>query len=111
MIKEYKYEGEAFLLDDTKGCYTEVSYKDQVGYVGVNLQGTAESPYAWWAEGSSWVTPDGLVNGNSNGPDMASNLRALCGDLIRRHRREQAREAFKPEEACESMHEFVESLP
>ena len=111
MAKQYKYEGEPFLLDDTKGCYTEVLYKDQVGYVGVNLRGTADMPYSWRVEGFDWVTPDGLQGGNANGTDMESNVRGLCADLLRRHREASARKAFKPEEACKSMHEFVESLP
>ena len=26
-MKEYKYKGEAFQLDDSKGCYVAVTYK------------------------------------------------------------------------------------
>ena len=39
-MQKYIYEGETFLLDDTKGCYIEVEFKDTKMYVGVNLQGT-----------------------------------------------------------------------
>ena len=46
MAKEYKHQGETFLLDDSKGCYVKITYKDQVGYLGVNLQGSAESRIA-----------------------------------------------------------------
>ena len=111
MTREYKYDGETFVLDDAKGCYIEATYKDQVGYVGVNLQGTAEAPYLWWPEQSRWVTSDGLTNGNSSGGDLASNLRAMCRDLLSRHRQEEARKAFRPKEACKSLHEFAQSLP
>ena len=31
MSKEYKYEEETFLLDDSKGCYVKVTYKNQLG--------------------------------------------------------------------------------
>ena len=30
MPKEHKYQGETFLLDDSKGCYIEVNYRDLV---------------------------------------------------------------------------------
>ena len=36
-MKEYKYKSDTFELDDSKGCYIEVTYKGQKGYVGVNL--------------------------------------------------------------------------
>ena len=36
-MREYKYEGEAFELDDPKGCYIEVTYRGQKGYVGGEL--------------------------------------------------------------------------
>ena len=111
MTREFKFRGEMFLLDDSKGCYAEVTYKDQVGYMGVNLQGTPDAPYCWYPEHPNVLAPDGLKFGNSAGSDEESNLRALCGDLLRRHREAEARKAFKPEEACKSLHEFVESLP
>ena len=40
MASEYKYNGEIFLVDNSKGCYLEVSYKDVFGYVGVWVNGT-----------------------------------------------------------------------
>ena len=110
MAKEYKFEGETFGLDDSKGCYVEVSYKGQVGYVGVYLRGTKEQPYCWY-DGDSVLTKDGLSAGNSARGGMEGNLHALCRALVRKHRDAQAREAFKPEEACEGLHEFVKSLP
>ena len=110
MANEYKYEGETFGLDDSEGCFIEVTYKDLVGYVGVYLQGTAEKPFCWFTEKSA-VTKDGLNIGNSAGRDMEANLRALCETLLRQHRQAEARKAFKPEEACETLHEFVKSLP
>ena len=110
MGKEYKFEGETFELDDSNGCYIEVSYKGLVGYVGVYLQGTAEQPYCWWAENATFVTADGLTNGNATGADIESNLRDLCRTLLRKHREAEGRKAFKPEEACESLHDFVKSL-
>ncbi len=111
MATEYKYEGETFQLDDSKGCYVEVTYRDQIGYLGVNLEGTKGTPFVWYSNRPDVVTPDGMKFGNSNGPDEATNLKALCADLLRLQRQAEAREAFNPEEACKSLHEYVESLP
>lgn len=110
MASEFKYQGETFLLDDSKGCYIEVTYKDQVGYVGVKLQGTQGEPYCWWADSQSVVTPEGLTNGLSEGPSLQSNVQALCKDLIRRQQEAEARKSFDSEAACKSLHEFVETI-
>ena len=111
MSKEYKYEEETFLLDDSKGCYVKVTYKNQLGYLGVNLEGSAERPYCWWDDGDRPVTPDGLRFGNATGVEEEGNLRALCGSLLRRHREAEARKVFNRREACDSLHEFVKGLP
>ena len=77
MNKEYKYQSETFKIDDSKGCYIEVTYRDQKGYLGVYLQGTAEKPLCWY-DNQSVVTKDGLKAGNVVGRDMEAGLRALC---------------------------------
>jgi hypothetical protein len=64
-----------------------------------------------WYDSSAVVTKDGLSAGNPAPGGMEANLHALCTALVRKHRQAEAREAFKPEEACESLHEFVKSLP
>ena len=110
MAKEYKFEGGTFDLDDSKGCYIEASHNDLVGHVGVYLQGTTEQPYCWY-DGDSFLTKDGLINGNSYFRSMEGNLHGLCKALVRKHRDAQAHDAFKPEETCEALHEFVKSLP
>jgi hypothetical protein len=112
MVKEYKYDGEIFQLDDSKGCYIEVTYKDMTGYVGVNLgnDGSAGRPYVWWAEDSDPVVADGLNYGNPNGSTQESNLGALCNDLIRRQRQREVHAAFDREAACKALHDFVEKL-
>ncbi len=113
MAKEYKYQDETFLLDDSKGCYIEITYKGMKGYVGVNLStwGSAQAPYVWWAENAArFVTPDGLTGGNSNGTSQESNLAALCDELIRKQREIEAHAAFDREKACHDLHEWVEKL-
>ena len=66
-VKEDKYKGETFQLDDSKGCYVAVTYKHLTGYVGVNLgligeKSTDQKPYAWYID-KKLVTPEGLKTG------------------------------------------------
>jgi hypothetical protein len=109
-VKKHEVDGEIFQLDDSKGCYIEVTHKDLVGYVGVNLRGTAESPFCWQTSDTQ-LTPDGLKIGNVNGPGEEVNLQALCRSLVQTHRQNEARKAFNPKDACEALHEFMEKLP
>ena len=109
-MKKYELDGETFQLDDSKGCYIEVTYKDLVGHIGVNLSGTKESPFCWYT-GNTFLTPDGLTQGNSNSGGEEGNLHALCKALITQHRKTEAHKAFKPEDACAALHEFMEKLP
>ena len=109
MPKEYKHQGETFLLDDSKGCYIEVTYHEAVGYVGVHLNGTKENPYCWQTNDRR-VTDDGLTNGNSTGGELSDNLNALCSELLRQHQVHEAKKEFQPEQACKGLHEFYEKL-
>ena len=49
-MSNYEYEGETFMLDDSKGCYVEVTYRDLTGYFGVNIRGngTDQYPYSYY---------------------------------------------------------------
>ena len=38
-MNTYEYSGVKFEIDDSKGCYLEVTCKDITGYAGVNLEG------------------------------------------------------------------------
>ena len=62
---DYEYEGETFKLDDSKGCYVEVTYKGLTGYFGVNISttGTDQHPYSVLIGGEAYATPDGLTKG------------------------------------------------
>ena len=110
MAKEYKYQGESFCLDDANGCYIEVTYKEQRGYVGVYLQGTAEKPLCWH-DNESVVTKNGLSAGHITGGNLEDSLQALCARLLTNHRLAEERTAFRPEEVCKSLHDFVQTLP
>ena len=108
----YEYRGVKFEIDDSKGCYLEVTYKDFMGYAGVFLKGTNDTRYAWWV-GSSGVTKDGLTTGNSAGNTMKSNLHALCDWILEELARREATRAFTPEareQACAELHDFVKGL-
>lgn len=109
MPKDYKYKGEDFKLDDSKGCYLEVRYKDQVGYMGVNLSGRGGGPYAFTFHGGS-VSKDGITQGGSVAGGVDANLSVLCKNLLEHHRQAEARAALKPEEACREIHKFFDTL-
>ena len=106
---KYEYQGKTFEIDDSKGCYLVVTYKDLVGYVGVNLQGTATQPYGWTI-GNENITPDGLQGIYDSGLLPGDNLDALCAYLIAQQEEADARARFKPEDACVALHEFVKGL-
>ena len=110
MAIEYKFQGESFILDDSKGCYIEVTYKEQTGYMGVYLKGTAEKPLCWYDK-PGVVTKDGLQAGNITSGDPEAGMQALCKQLLANHRLAEKRRAFRPEEVCKSLHEFVHTLP
>ena len=112
-MKEYKHKGETFQLDDSEGCYATVTYKHQTGYVGVNLgnQATDKNPYAWWGKNIGWATPKGMTNGNVNGASFKANLDALCDELLRNFRIEEAAKEFDPAKYCEELHDAVKNLP
>ena len=110
-VKEYKYQGETFQLDDSKGCYVAVTYKHLTGYVGVRLgllgkKATDQEPYGWLTD-SKQVTSEGLKFGNVNGPSFEANLDALCAALLSEFRAEEAAKAFDPEKYCAELHAAV----
>ena len=111
-MNTYEYRGVKFEIDDSKGCYLEVAYKDVTGYVGVFLEGTKDTRYAWGVV-SSRVAKDGLSRGNSAGNTMLSNLQALCDWIITEFARREQQRAFTPEareQACAELHDFVKGL-
>ena len=107
----YKYRGVEFDLDDSAGCYIEVSYKDVKGYVGVNLSEHSASRFIWYGDSSALVK-DGLQYGNSHGNSLESNLNELCDNLLRRQELAEKVKAFDSkakEAACEELHDFVKN--
>lgn len=109
-MQKYSYQDQTFLLDDTKGCYIEVGFKDAKTFVGVNLQGTPEHPYTWGP--NDYVTPDGLsLNYGGGFRTVEEALNNACNNILNSWRESQARREFKPEEACEALHNFVKNLP
>lgn len=107
--KEYEYQGETFLLDDSKGCYIEVTYKNVVGYVGVYDRGTKDTPYIY-SVGAGGVNNGRVASGNVERGSIQHVLDKLCGALTREQQSWEARNAFDQKEACETLHKFVENL-
>ena len=119
-MKEYKYQGETFQLDDSEGCYVTVTYKHLKGHAGVNIGSNASTlhPFAWHT-GVGRVTPDGVQPGTSLALQPGTSLDdffnehrdSLCADLLRIIRAEEASKAFEPEKYCTALHDAVKNLP
>ena len=60
-MRDYTYKGETFKLDDSKGCYVEVTYEGLTAYIGVNISGTGtdQYPYSYYVGGEEYATPEG----------------------------------------------------
>ena len=102
-VKEYKYQGETFLLDDSKGCCVEVTYKGLKGVVSVNIgdNRSDQSPYSWNIDGS----------GRSGTHSFKETLDSLCDQLLKKFRAAEAAAAFDPKLYCEVLHDGVKNLP
>ena len=112
MVEQYKYKGEVFPIDDSKGCYIEVTYKDQVGYLGVNLEGTGASPYGWYTDLQQRRSPsaEGLKPVLDSGTDPEKLLPSLLDKMLANQKLHDERLSFKREEACENLHSFFKSI-
>ena len=111
-MSNYKYEGETFKLDDSKGCYVEVTYEGLTGYFGVNISGsgTDENPYSYHVAGEEFVTPDGMTKGApSPSPENARDQ--ICGKLLNIFRTQKAGETFDPAKYCKELHDAVKNQP
>ena len=92
-MKEYKYNGEIFSVEDTKAC--EIRVSDKVSTVSITLNESDASVYkvstvkgGWW-----WHT-------NS----VEQSIERACRALI------DHRKATPSEAACEALHKFVEAI-
>ena len=92
-MKDYKYEGEIFQVDDSVGC--EIKVSDGVNTISITRNNGGPSVYrvstvkgGWW-----WHT-------NS----VPESVDRACLELI------QSRKAITPEEACKALSEFVKNL-
>ena len=110
MITTREYKGHKFQLDDSKGCYIEVTLGDQVGYMGVDLaKGTTEAPYSW-SIGLGNVTPDGLQGGvPGKGSTIEGSISILFEKLITDKQVSEEHREFDREAACKRLHEYMES--
>ena len=119
-MKEYKYEGEIFQIDDNKGCYVEVRYGGAVmGYVGVALDGgTSTSPYRYdyfrprtgGFAYSAQVRSEGFIAGGGATDSLDEGLKRICGAYLLEVMEIRRRQEFDPEEACRSLHKQFEDL-
>ena len=114
-MSDYEYEGETFKLDDSKGCYVEVTHEGLdglTGYFGVNISGTGtdQYPYSYHVGGEEYVTPDGTTKGvRSPSPEDARDQ--ICQILLVSVQERAAAETFDPAKYCKELHDAVKNLP
>jgi hypothetical protein len=89
-MKEYKYEGETFQIDDSGGCEVKVSDGENTAVVTLN---SGNSVYRVSVGGGAWAT---------NTPE--ASVQRACRQLI------AFRNAPSTEDACKALSGFVESL-
>ena len=107
----YPYEGETFKLDDSKGCYVEVTYKGLTGYFGVNVRGTGtdQLPYFYYVGGEQHVTPKGVTAGNRS-RSFNEARDETCMELLDKFRAQEASKTFDSAKYCEELHDAVKNL-
>ncbi len=114
IVKSYTYDGEKFEVEWQRDVpYLTVRYKDQVGYVGINPEGTTLYPFYWVANDEEAVTPRGLSRGNVPlfGGSLATYLVALCRDLIFKQAEfERVREYAEIGQGERALHDFIREL-
>lgn len=112
MVKEYKYKGETFTLDDSKGCYIKVTYAEHpqfVGYVGVNISKTVAKPFAVSHDGYE-VTPDGIPVPRQSGYDINELIVECCRHLIERKKTADLIGDRGKEALCNDLHQWYADL-
>ena len=92
-MKEYKYEGATFLIEDTDAC--EIKVSDKTNSVSVTLNSGGPSVYrvstakgGWW-----WHTNT-----------VEESVARACREPI------EYRSSISKEAACEALHKYVEDL-
>ena len=106
-MKVYKFDGETFELDDSKGCFVTVSYRDEVAYLGVNLRdGSDRRPFRYAGAWQTSAQPDGLASG-SRVATFEDGLVGVCRLLLER----QQQLEFDREKACTALHDETAKLP
>ena len=113
MKRDKEYQGYKFLLDDSKGCYIEGVMEADTslqGIAGVALKGTASHPYGVITNSSLDKVNESGLNSSGGYPTIGSAVDGLCASLKQAY----DRKAFTPEaaeQACKSLHAYMESLP
>ena len=111
-MRDHEYEGETFKLDDSKGCYVEVTYEGLTGYFGVNISGagTDQYPYSYYVGDEEYVTPDGMRWGDRSSSFEDARDRTF-DVLLEKFRTQEAVKTFDPAKYCEELHDAVKNLP
>ena len=92
-MKEYKYKGELFLIEDTDACEIKVSDKTNSVSVTPNIGGPSVYRISTVKGGWWWHTNT-----------VEESVARACRELI------EYRNSISQEVACEALHKYVENL-
>ena len=110
MTTEHKYRDHTFTVDDSKGCFAEVTLAELTAWVGVDLaNGTNEHPYSF-TPNERRVTDDGISGGSGGYPTPDTALEAAFNHLLHLYEQNQAHQKFDQKKACENLHDFIKGL-
>ena len=93
-MKEYKFKGESFFVEDTNAC--EVKVSDKANTISITLNSGGPSVYRVSTVKGGWWWHTNTVD---------ESIQRACRELI------EHRSTTPPEKACKDLHTFVDSLP
>ena len=107
MKRVHELNGLEFLLESLSECVVEVSYQEQTGWFGVNLDGDTDENSFTWTTNSDECTADGIIGGTvSASPDQA--LEELANKLVAAQEEVDAERARDPRNRLGAL---LEALP
>ena len=107
-MKEYLYKGETFQLDDSQGCYIEITYKDQKGWVVVNI--SIENYGYAITDRAAEVTASGVQSRYGARNTIMEAVDFLCLILLLNQKKVDEYKPLDRIALCAELHSFMDKL-
>ena len=109
-MKKYRYADEDFHIEHD-GCIIAVHCQDLTGYVGPEIRdGKLTGKFAF-ATDRKFIAKDGVTTVYYTNLDLETVLNSCCAYLIQQRKEELARQKASPEQACQTIRNWVDGLP